>query len=514
MLKVFSRPSVRAYSTLHTKPIKSQTVSRSYPPSLDVEQLYPRFPRASYKPINEILNSWDRLSAAADTVRTYGRVARVRDNGGLIFIDLQHLNASIQVMMSVRDLENSPDQASLNAKYLKPGDSIEVEGQLVCSSTSVRSIKPSRDVRFLSVAQNIPSILRLKKDQLVSNRVLEYKLRPELKDHLVARALIIKQIRNFLDSKSFIEVNTPILSSAASGAVASPFITTSRFIRKKNKQLQLRIAPELWLKRLITSGLDRIYELGPCFRNEGIDPTHNPEFTTCEFYTSFSQIHDLVQLTQNLLTSFFDIPELEPYLKEAPASLREKDFQIIDFVPYVEQKIGTSLPKLSSNNSTLVTDLISIFEQNNIALPASKTAPALLETLAEIYIEPACIKPTFVMNHPEILSPLAKSFTSPEGHVLSPRFELYINGKELCNAYEEENSPDEQLRKFQEQLDNKLIEYDLPVIDQDYIQSLRLGMPPTAGWGIGIDRLCMQLLGLQNIHDVLPFGGLNQTLSQ
>ncbi|EEP81758.1 hypothetical protein UREG_06623 [Uncinocarpus reesii 1704] len=321
-------------------------------------------------------------------------------------------------------------------------------------------------------------------------------------DSLKARSSIIQHIRNFFLERNFTEVSTPIIASAAGGATARPFHTTAS--ESPDRLLALRIAPELWLKRLIVGGFDRIFEIGPSFRNEGLDKTHNPEFTTCEFYQAFADLERLMQMTRSILAGIsHDIKQLNEKLGTLNPTNADfnSPFQQLDFIPALESAIGRPLPDLKSDDATA--NVVNLFNTLALPLPDHISLPRLLDKLCSAYLEPRCENPTFIINHPECMSPLAKSHIHPTcNQVVSARAELFVEGKELVNMYEEENSPFEQRRKFEEQLSYRDPE-NPGELDEGYLQALEWGLPPTGGWGCGIDRLrsadwrCVELWELE-----------------
>lgn len=316
----------------------------------------------------------------------------------------------------------------------------------------------------------------------------------------------------FLDD-DFIEVQTPILADGAGGAVARPFVTVAtEFL---DKTLSLRIAPELWLKRLVLGGMDRVFEIGPAFRNEGLDATHNPEYTTCEFYKAFANLEELIDMTETLIsglalhvstliqTRFTALPTLD-------ASHYNRPFKRIEFIPALEAAMRCKLPDLLSEKAS--ERLITLFADLSIPLPSSPTLPRLLDKLSSHYLEVQCTGPTFIIHPPACLAPLSKSFLDPTtNQLVSARVELFIQGREIANMYEEENSPFEQRRKFIEQAHWRDGE-NCVTIDEDYLEALEWGLPPTGGWGCGIDRLCMLYSGANRINDVLSFGNLRNVV--
>ena len=335
----------------------------------------------------------------------------------------------------------------------------------------------------------------------------------EPSDILRLRALIYDYVRTYFIQGGFLEVETPIFDVNAGGAIARPFETVANEL--SNMPVRLRIAPELNLKRLIIGGQDRIFEIGRSFRNEGVDNTHNPEFSTCEFYEVGATLPSLISRTEQLLHGLHTAIEslrstYFPSLAGPEGVDFSQPFARLPFIATIEKASGCKLPDLSSPNT--VNELFTTFKDLNIAIPPNPTLPRLLDTLAEIYIEPLCQNPTFITQHPEALSPLSKSFAHPvSGQRVASRVELFINGREYVNAYEEENSPFEQRRKFMMQLD--FHPKGEATIDESYLEALEWGMPPTGGWGCGLDRLVMLFASKRRIADVLPFGTLRNVVS-
>lgn len=354
-------------------------------------------------------------------------------------------------------------------------------------------------------------------DMLVNRHVIQtLKMRSQIERHLIS----------FLERDGFNRVTTPLLTAGAGGAVARPFETVAT--EMEGTTLNLRIAPELWLKRMVVGGMGRIYELGQAFRNEGVDATHNPEFTMCEFYMPFADLDHLMTKTETLLQTLHDhIREQgsEDYaaLTETVVNLGEEanannffagPFPRLPFIPSIEKEMGRKIPDLSSETATK--DLHTLFSDLKIPLPTKPTLPRLLDALAGHYLEPLCDRPTFITEHPSVMSPLSKSFTCPTtGQLLSARAELFIRGHEYANMYEEENSPFEQRKKFVQQLQYREIDGESDgraEVDESYLEALEWGLPPTGGWGMGIDRLVMLFTGQKRIGDVLPFGTLRNVV--
>ena len=368
-------------------------------------------------------------------------------------------------------------------------------------------------------------------ETLARNRHLLFLLKPRPADVIELRSKIIKTIREYLTDNGHLEVQTPILAGTAGGATARPFQTSATEF--SDRQIALRIAPELWLKRLILGGFEKVFEIGPSFRNEGIfcpgfcaygryskwmagiDANHNPEFTTCEFYEAYADLETLISTTEAM---FLRLSRAVEALKaHSCRSLPPIDtnfsapYRRLDFIPALENAIGFKLPILTSPETQAT--LLHFFTRNKIPLPSLPSVPRLLDKLSSVYLEPQCVNPTWIINHPECLSPLSKSFQHPStGQQVAARAELFIKQQEFVNTYEEENSPIEQRRKFEQQLIHHDGDADRGV-DESYLQALEWGLPPTGGWGCGIDRLCMLLSNSTRIADVLSFGTLRTVVS-
>ena len=343
------------------------------------------------------------------------------------------------------------------------------------------------------------------------NRHVDMLVNPSAIQTLQVRHHVEQHLNDFFTRDGFTKVNTPILSAGAGGAVARPFETEATEL--EGQKLNMRIAPELWLKRLIVGGMQKVYEIGPAFRNEGVDATHNPEFYTCEFYEAFATLEDLMRKTEKLLRtmaeSIENIRETRLNALTPPIVSFQAPFQGLEFIPALEKALGTTFPDLSADSEIPQQHLLTLFAQHDLEVPTKPTLPRLLDTLASHYIEPLCTEPTFITHHPTCLSPLSKHTTCPTtGQQIALRAELFIAGREYANMYEEENSPFAQRRKFIEQLKFRQAdgESDGKDIDESYLSALEWGLPPTGGWGCGIERLVMLFAGRERIGDVLAFG--------
>ncbi|KAK2742482.1 hypothetical protein FQN57_005373 [Myotisia sp. PD_48] len=453
-------------------------------------------------------------TADGDQVVVHGRIRSHRTAGSkLIFFDILHNGHKVQVLCNQRILNESgvtPAQFREFYHQLRRGDSFSVKGKPHRTGRGELSILATELPTLISPCLHDVPLPQKDQDTSPYDRHVELLSQPGAADLLRARARILLHIRNFFTDREFMEVNTPILASNSGGAVAQPFLTTAKEF--PDRCLSLRIAPELWLKRLVVGGFDRVFEIGSSFRNEGIDKTHNPEFTTCEFYQTYVDLDALMRTTESLMSSLsHDIKQLNEKLGGSlnPISVNlDGPYPKLDFIPDLEKAMGKTLPDLRANDA--MAQVQQLFHDLDLPIPTHITLPRLLDKLSSIYLEPLCKQPTFIINHPECMSPLSKSFLHPSnGQVVSARAELFIDSKEIVNMYEEENSPFAQRQKFENQLVLRDPE-DPGELDEGYIKTLEWGLPPTGGWGCGIDRLCMLFTGAPRIGDVLSFGNLRR----
>jgi lysyl-tRNA synthetase class 2 len=359
---------------------------------------------------------------------------------------------------------------------------------------------------------------------------LELVLSDRKKRILKCRHIIESTIQKTFDDLGFTKVSTPVIAADTGGANARPFETTANEFPKHI--LNLRIAQELDLKKLVAANIGPVYEIGPVFRNEGIDATHNPEFTTCEFYEPYATLAELMKRTESLIRALHSATGQASGMPQMNSNTWTVDqpFAVLPFIPTLLGEMrrhisGFRLPSVLDENAA--EELKVVFLKLSIPFSEDITISNLLDALAARFIEPLCGKPTFLTDFPAIMSPLAKSFICPDtGHEISARAELFINETEYANMYEEENSPFEQTRKFLAQAgqskDGSPLDLSRPYEElfqlltpgqRYYVRVLEMGMPPTGGWGCGIDRLTMLFGGAERISDVLPFGTLRSVVA-
>ncbi|KAK4041561.1 hypothetical protein C8A01DRAFT_45306 [Parachaetomium inaequale] len=465
-------------------------------------------------------------AVADEEVTLHGRVESVRRAGSkLIFLDLRGEFEHVQGVCNFGKLVDGTTIGGLKelARLLNRGDIISVKGRATRTPTGELTIQATHLPELLTPSL-VPLPTKLIDESRTQHRHLDMLVNRRTTDIMRLRSYLVKYLRDFLHARDFLEFQTPILAGDAGGASARPFTVSAKTV---SRDVSLRIAPELWLKRLVVGGVDRVFELGPAFRNEGIDQTHNPEFTICEFYHAYANLADLISLTEDLIrgaaahcqslivTKLTSLPPID-----LPAF--ERPFQQAEFIPTLQQSLGFTLPDLTS--PAALETLLSLLKEHNIPLDLDPTAPPtlphLLDHLAAAYIEPLSARaPLFITHHPVCMSPLAKSFTCPRtGQAVSARTELFMAGRELANMYEEENDPAAQRRKFVEQVAAKTAatteqELEGPaVIDESYVHALASGLPPTGGWGCGVERLVMLFAGTRRIGDCLSFGNLRNVV--
>lgn len=425
-----------------------------------------------------------------------GRLISKRGMGKASFCDLQDRFGKIQLFVKVNDVG---EEAYVEFKKYDIGDIIGVKGEVFVTQRGEISVKASELTLLAKSLQPLPEKWHGLKDvdMRYRQRYLDLIVNPEVKDTFIARSKIISSIRKYLDEKDFLEVETPILNAIPGGGNAKPFVTHHNTL---DIDLYLRIAPELYLKRLIIGGLERVYEIGRLFRNEGISIKHNPEFTTIELYQAYTDYNGMMELTEQMIKNAAQevCGSLEINYQGQMINL-SSPWARITMKDAVLKYSGVDFDEIKTNGQA-----VALIKEKGLDLKKGMTRGEAMNLMFEEYAEPNLIQPTFVLDYPVEVSPLAKR--KPDKPELTERFELFITGKEIANAFTELNDPDDQRERFLNQVKKREAgDEEASMMDEDFINALEYGMPPTGGLGIGIDRLVMLFTDSYSIRDVLLF---------
>jgi lysyl-tRNA synthetase, class II len=433
---------------------------------------------------------------ADDLLKVAGRIMIFRNHGKATFCDIKDSEDKIQLYVNVKNIGEERYNEFLD---LDIGDWIGIEGNVFITHRGELSINVS-DFKLLSKSIRImPEKWHGLKDVEIRyrQRYLDFIVNPEVRKIFITRIKVIEAFREFLISRGFLEVETPILQPIPGGAAAKPFITHHNAL---DMDLYLRIAPELYLKRLIIGGFEKVFELNRNFRNEGISHKHNPEFTMLEFYQAFVDYNDLMLLTEELI-KFVAIKSI------GTLNIKYKDNNINLDGSWEKISMIDSIQKYGGYKVDFKMDLKELFsmaKKLDVELDESFGKGKIINEIFEKIVEPKLIQPTFIKDYPIEISPLARKH--PENENLTERFELFIGGEEVANAFSELIDPKDQMMRFKKQVKSKIEEERITgKIDIDFIKALEYGMPPTGGEGIGIDRLVMILTDSKSIRDVILF---------
>lgn len=443
------------------------------------------------KPINDEFDSYE-----GKTVSLGGRIMSKRDMGKASFIDIQDTTGRIQ---SYVRKDHIGDESYEGFKKFDIGDIVGVKGEVFRTQKGQISIK-AEEVTLLSKSLiPLPEKFHGLKDTDLRyrQRYVDLIVNPQVREAFVKRSQIIREIRNYLDARAYLEVETPVLQTVAGGAAARPFNTHHNSL---DLDMHLRISLELYLKRLIVGGFDRVYEIGRVFRNEGMSVRHNPEFTLLELYQAYTDFHGMMDLTEELFKTVAQNvcgTKVIPY-GDYTIDL-DKPFERITMIDAVKQYANVDFTAINT-----IEDARALAKEHHIQFENRHMIGDILNLFFEHYVEERLIQPTFITEHPVEISPLAKRKPTDKGY--TERFELFIIGREHANAFSELNDPIDQRARFVHQVELKNAGDDEATdMDEDFLNALEYGMPPTGGLGIGVDRMVMLLTDSSSIRDVLLF---------
>ena len=451
-----------------------------------------RFERSCFS--QEIIDHFDTMEGK--TVSVAGRIMSVRGHGKVSFMELSDLKGTIQLFFKIDAME---EESFKRIKLLDIGDIIGVTGEVFRTQRGQISVRVATWEMLSKSLRPLPEKYHGLKDTELRyrQRYVDLIMNPEVKDVFIKRSKIIRAIRNCLDHDGFMEVETPTLHTIAGGAAARPFITHHNAL---DMELYMRIALELHLKRLIVGGLDRVYEIGRVFRNEGIDIKHNPEFTMLEIYQAFTDYQGMMDLLENLVKNVCEEVLGSTTVTYQGESLDFSHWERMTMVEAVKKYSGIDYYEYETSEA-----MIAAINEKGIQLEydGTPTKGTLLNLLFEETVEDHLIQPTIIMDYPIEISPLAKKMEDPK---FTYRFEGFVYGRELCNAFSELNDPLDQRDRFEKQMELRAKGDDeAHPLDEDYLLAMEYGLAPTGGIGIGVDRLVMLLTDSVSIRDILLF---------
>ena len=441
----------------------------------------------------EIVENFENFEDKSVTIA--GRVMAKRGHGKVTFLDIQDSTGRVQAFLKI---DNLGDEYN-DVKLLDIGDIVGITGEVFKTHMGEVSVRAEKFKILTKSLQILPEKWHGLQDQDLKyrQRYVDLIMNPSIKETFLKRNRIIKEIRNYLDDRGFLEVETPTLNTIAGGANARPFITHHNTL---DIDMYLRIANELYLKRLVVGGFDKVYEMGKMFRNEGMDTTHNPEYTAMEVYAAYEDYHDMMELTENLVATVAEKVLGKTVIEYDGVELDlTPPWRRISMVEAVKEYAGVDFANIETDE-----EAIKVAEEKGLKLEPSKKTRGNIINEFEEFCEEHMIQPTFVTGHPVDISPLAKR--NPEDPRYTNRFEAFINTKEIANAFSELNDPIDQRERFTAQIEAKRLGDDeAHPMDEDFLNAIEVGLPPTGGLGIGIDRLIMFLTGETSIRDVILF---------
>lgn len=456
---------------------------------------YPSEARRTHT-LAQVVEQFDELARQDGGVTVVGRITSLRPHGGLAFLDISDASGKLQLQLTKDEV--APEIFS-RLDLVDSGDFIEASGSLI---TTARGVKTLQIKEFHIVSKSIRALpdswYGLKDHETrYRQREVDLLLNQDMRDVFARRSTIVQWLRKYLVDNGFIEVETPMLQSIPGGTLAKPFLTHHNAL---DIDLYLRIAPELYLKRLIVGGYEKVFEIGRNFRNEGIDKHHNPEFTMLEFYEAYADYEDLMDRTENMISSLVkEIVQSEDVEWHGQVITFGKPFERVRYVDIVSERIGINILEEKDPKA-----YEAVFTTQGLDIPPARTYAKLVDELYKELVRPTLVQPTILYDYPVEMVPLAK--TSLPDPRIAEMFQLVVAGTELVKAYTELNDPVEQRARFEEQqAAREAGDEEAHIIDESYLRAMEYGMPPVAGFGLGVDRLAMLLTNSANLRDTILF---------
>ncbi|ESZ90952.1 lysyl-tRNA synthetase [Sclerotinia borealis F-4128] len=505
------------YLEIRSRQVKKMIQESSFPDP------YPHKFSENYD-LRNFVKDYDHLKSGEHKkdveIRLGARIYNKRTSGNkLVFYDVRVERQKVQVMCQLQEAKEGSPPFDQQHEHLRRGDTIAIIGypgrtapknKIEKGEEGELSIFATEIILLTPCLQQMPDEYYGFKDQEKRHRqrYLDLIMNDSSQNVIITRHKLVNYVRKYFIDRDFIEVETPMMNRIAGGATAKPFVTHHNDLDMK---MFMRIAPELYLKQLVVGGLHRVFELGRQFRNEGIDLTHNPEFTTCEFYQAFADVYDVMEMTEELVsglvknltggtTTKFHTQHGEEYEVNWAAPWKR-----VEMIPALEEATGEKFPPGDQLHTAETNEFFKmVLKKMKVECSPPLTNARMLDKLVGEFIEETCVNPTFITEHPQMMSPLAKHHRSKPG--LCERFEAFVCKKEIVNAYTELNNPFDQRLRFEEQARQKdQGDDEAQMVDENFCRALEFGLPPTAGWGMGIDRLVMFLTDNYSIKEVLTF---------
>ena len=461
----------------------------------DGREPYPAEARRSHT-VSEALGSFQKLIKDKTPVTVAGRLMSIRSHGSVVFMDIADETGLLQLQFAK---DGVAEEIFKRIESVDSGDFIQAAGVCIKTERGVETLLVDEFHLLSKSIRPLPGTWFGLKDseKRYRQREMDLLINKQGRDVLVLRGKILSWLRIELSKEGYLEVETPILQQIAGGALARPFKTHHHAL---DRDLFLRIAPELYLKRLLVAGFEKVFDMGRCFRNEGVDREHNPEFTMCELYWAYADYEDLMDFTEQLITGLVrEMKEGEEVECGKETLSFAMPWKRIRFIDVMNEELGVDILEEKSVNK-----YVEIMKKKGLEIPTIRTYAKMIDELYKEIVRPKIIQPTMLFDYPTELAPLAKQKTTDKR--VAEKFQVLIKGTEVINAYTEQNDPVEQRNKFEgQQADRKKGDDEVGDIDEDYIRALEHGMPPAAGWGLGVDRLVAVLGDVHNVRDTIAF---------